>query len=342
MDASVIIPTYRGENRIWPLLDALARQDYDGAWEVVVSMDGIVDDTRAVLDQYADRLTIRCVATHESRGVTHALNDGFAAATGWVLIRCDDDFTPRADMVRRHVEWHRTEERIAVNCAYRDIEVASEFGRAYGSEAARRRRAQWYARQPQDRWIDWAGHNSLTRDVWDELGGFDTRFRYGQDSELGWRLTQIGVRIVVDPALEVEHRGAPVTAANRIPRAYVAGASRRQFTLVHGESHATAEARGGDSLRARGWSALTFATSRVLRTNTAYRQLGVVVERLLVVVPQSVGRRLVAWSVESAARAGEHYGPDSLDVLARQKDDEIDAEGGPSPAAKPADGTTRT
>jgi GT2 family glycosyltransferase len=342
MDASVIIPTYRGENRIGPLLEALTRQDYDGAWEVVVSIDGIVDDTRAVLDEYADRLTIRCVASRASRGVTHALNDGFAAATGWVLIRCDDDFTPGVDMVRRHVEWHRAEARIGVSCAYRDIEVTSEFGRAYGTEAARRRRAQWYAREPQDRWIDWAGHNSVTRNVWQELGGFDARFRYGQDSELGWRLKELGVQIVVDPALEIEHRGAPVTAANRIPRAFVAGASRRQFTLVHGESHSTAETEDRGSFLARGWRALTVATSRALRTESSYRRLGAVVERLLHLVPRAVGSRVVAWAVESAALAGEHFGPDNLDVLARQKDREIAAEGGPATAPKPAETTTGT
>lgn len=326
MDASVIVPTYRGESRIRPLLDALIRQDYDGEWEVVVSMDGILDDTRGVIDAYSDRLTICCVASPEPRGVIHALNDGFAAAGGRVLIRCDDDFTPGSDMVRRHVEWHRQNSRIGVNCAYRDLEVDSEFGRVYGSDAARRRREQWYSRLPQDRWIDWAGHNSVTKDVWDEVGGFDARFRYGQDSELGWRLKQIGVEIVVDPALEIEHRGAPVTAANRIPRAYVAGASRRQFTLVHGASHS-----GGGTKRTltgleAAWSALTSATSQMLRTQTAYRRLGGVVERVLAHAPHAVGRRLVAWAVESAALAGEQHGPDSLEGLARQKDREIATE----------------
>lgn len=331
MDASVIVPTYRGESRIRPLLDALTRQDYDGQWEVVVSMDGALDDTRGVVDAYADRLTIRCVASPQPRGVTHALNDGFAAAGGRVLIRCDDDFTPGSDMVRRHVEWHRQQARIGVNCAYRDLEVDSEFGRAYGSDAARRRRERWYARPPQDRWIDWAGHNSVTKDVWDEVGGFDARFRYGQDSELGWRLKQIGVEIVVDPALEIEHRGTPVSAANRIPRAYVAGASRRQFALVHGASHSGGETGRALTFLETGWSALTSATSQVLRTQTAYRRLGALVERVLKLVPHTVGRRLVAWAVESAALAGEQHGPDSLEGLARQKDREIATEATQSP-----------
>ena len=53
MEASVIVPTYRGAKRIRTLLDALTQQDFDGSWEVVVSMDGEVDDTRAVVDDYA-------------------------------------------------------------------------------------------------------------------------------------------------------------------------------------------------------------------------------------------------------------------------------------------------
>ena len=326
MDASVIVPTYRGENRIRPLLEALALQDHEGSWEVVISSDGVVDDTQAVVDEYADRLSLRYIASPEPRGVTHALNTGFATARGWVLIRCDDDFTPKSDMVRRHVEWHRTEARIGVSCPYRDVEVPSDFGRIYGADAARRRRAQWYSREPENRWIDWAGHNSVTRDVWDEVGGFDPRFRYGQDSELGWRLKQIGVRIVVDEALEIEHRGAPVTAANRIPRAYIAGASRRQFSRVHGGSHSDAEAAGTISPLARAWFVLTKLTSGVVRTEQGWRRWGAAVERFLAVAPPRVGRRVVAWAVESAALAGEHHGPDSLDGLSSQKDREIAAE----------------
>ena len=260
------------------------------------------------------------------RGVTYALNDGFSAAAGWVPIRCDDDFTPASDMVRRHVEWHRAESRIGLSCAYRDIEVASGFGRAYGARAARHRREQWYSRQPQDRWIDWAGHNSITRDVWDEVGGFDPRFRYGQDSELGWRLKQIGVRIVVDPALEIEHRGAPVSAANRIPGDSCAGASRRQFTLVHGTKHSSVVDSAASSVSARVWTSMTHITSRLLRTQSSYQQLGVLIERVLPVVPAAAARRLIAWALESAALSGERYGPDDLDRLGRQKDREMAVE----------------
>lgn len=327
MDASVIVPTYRGEDRIRPLLEALARQDYDGTWEVVVSIDGTVDDTKAVVAEYADRFNVRCVEGQAPRGVTHALNDGFAAASGWVLIRCDDDFTPAIDMVSRHVGWHRAKPRIGVSCAYRDIEVASDYGRTYGTGAGARRRQQWYDRKPADRWIDWAGHNSITRDVWSELGGFDPRFRYGQDSELGWRLKQIGVSIVVDPALEIEHRGAPVTAANRIPRAYVAGVSRRQFNIVHGVSHSSTDRiLSSPTILVRGWNALIRVTSSLLRTESQFRRLGVGVERMLSHVPAAVGRRVVAWAVESAALSGEGHGPDTLEGLSRQKDREIATE----------------
>jgi GT2 family glycosyltransferase len=326
MDASVIVPTYRGEARIRPLLDALVRQDYPGPWEVVVSVDGIVDSTRAVVEEYVDRLSVRCVVSDEPRGVTHALNDGFASAAGQVLIRCDDDFTPGPDMVRRHVEWHRKHPRVGVSCAYRDVEVDSPFGRAYGRQAATRRREQWYAREPEHRWMDWAGHNSISKDVWDELSGFDPRFRYGQDSEFGWRLKQAGVRILVDPALEIEHRGAPVSAANRIPRGFVAGASRRQFTSVHEASHSGTESSRPHGLLARGWRASTSATARLIRTQQGYQRLGGIVERALSVVPRPVGQRLVAWAVESAAVAGERHGPDNLDSLGRQKDREIAAE----------------
>ncbi len=331
MDASVIVPTYRGEKRIRALLEALTKQDFGGAWEVVVSMDGEADRTRAVVDEYAGRLDVRCIASAEPRGVALTLNEGFNAARGAVLIRCDDDFTPAPDMVRRHVEWHQKMPRVGVSCAYRDVEIDSAYGRAYGVDAARRRREQWYARPPHDRWIDWAGHNSVTREVWDEVGGFDPRFRYGQDSELGWRLSRIGVTIVVDPALEIEHRGAPVSATNRVPRAFVAGASRRQFTLVHGASHSHGDAATATGLLQRMWHAGTSATSTVLRSEQQYRRLGAAVDAVLRVAPSPVGRRVAAWAIESAARAGERFGPNSLEEFAHQKDREIATEQSQAP-----------
>jgi hypothetical protein len=242
-----------------------------------------------------------------------------------VLIRFDD-LTPAAHMVRGHVEHHRGRDDIGVSCAMRDVVTDTPYSRTYGEATSRRRLEQWYTRPPELRWVDWSAHNSVTRAAWERLDhGFDPRFVYGQDSEVGYRLARSGVTIVVDPALEVEHRGAPLSAANRVPRAYVAGASRALFERVHPASHAAADDRPR-SARERAWAAAVHLVAWALRDWSSYQRLGRVVETWAPRLPRVVGARLVALAAESAGRAGRLHGPADLGTLTTQKGRELDRE----------------
>lgn len=324
--ASVIVPSHRGGHRLPALLDALSRQDYTGAWEVLVVLDGVLDDSPQVLEEWQDRVPLRVLRSASPRGVVAALNDGFAAARGRVLIRCDDDLTPAPHMVRAHVEHHEGRDDLGVSCPMRDVVPDTPYTRTYGAATSRRRLEQWYSRPPSLRWVDWSAHNSVTRAAWDRLDhGFDPRFVYGQDSELGYRLFRSGVTIIVDPALEVEHRGAAMSAANRVPRAFVAGASRALFEQVHGASHDAADP-GPRSARQRAWTAAVHLVAWVLRDWSGYRRLGRVLEASAPRLPRPLSARLVALAVESAGRAGRLYGPDDLTTLTSQKERELDRE----------------
>src|SRR6478672_11428558 len=62
LDASVIVPSHRGAHRLPALLEALSRQDHLGPWEVVVVLDGVLDDSPRILEQWSDRLTLRVLS----------------------------------------------------------------------------------------------------------------------------------------------------------------------------------------------------------------------------------------------------------------------------------------
>ncbi|PKW27071.1 glycosyl transferase family 2 [Phycicoccus duodecadis] len=301
-------------------------QDTTEPWEVLVVLDRVHDESPAVIDAFRDRLPLRALHSPAPHGVVAALNVGYDQARGRVLIRCDDDLTPAPDMVRRHVAHHRGRDDVGVSCAMRDVPSATAYWDTYGREAAARRTAQWYDREPDRRWVDWSAHNSVTRTAWSRLDhGFDPRFVYGQDSELGFRLARSGVRIVVDPALEIEHRGAPLSAANRVPRAYVAGASRSLFQRVHGEAHeVTVPLRRG--LRTRAWDAGTALTAAALTEWRHYELLGRGAESASRRLPPNVGRRVVAFCVESAGRAGRRHGSTDLSTYRPQKSRELQRE----------------
>lgn len=322
--ASVVVPTHGGGHRLAQLLGALEAQTFSGPWEVVVVVDGVVDDTLDVLSTTRGALTLRTVVLQESLGVAGALNAGYAAAAGRVLIRCDDDLTPGPEMVARHVAWHEPPGMRGVIGPTRDSFPDTPYARTYGRRANERALAAIYERPSSDRWLHWAAHNSLTRETWDLVGGFDEGFPYGEDSELGWRLARAGVALHVDRELEIEHRGPATSASSRVPRAFVAGASRRAFLAVHPEA-AYPEA-GARDFRARVWQGATTALARAVRTRDGFAWVGRVVDGVLPMLPARVAGRLIAFTVESAGKSGARHGPDDLGALRVQKQSDLSAE----------------
>jgi GT2 family glycosyltransferase len=324
--ASVVVPTHRGAHRLPVLLDALAEQDCADPWELVVVVDGPDPETEALLPAWEGRLPLRVVRRDVSTGVAAALNDGYHAAQGQVVIRCDDDLTPGPDMVRRHLAHHVDGSRVGVVGPTRDALAASRYARAYGWAATERGLHGVLTRDPEHAWLHWAAHNSVRRTDFDAVGGFDEEFLYRQDSELGLRLARDGVRIVIDPELVVEHRGAAQDARTRCARAWVSGASEVLFEHRHPGTRARPAAAAPSSWSQRLWLGATRALAATLTTRDRAGTAGRVADSVLVVLPASLGGRVVALVVESAALAGRRHGsPDQL-LYRAQKSAELDRE----------------
>jgi GT2 family glycosyltransferase len=320
---SLVVPTHGGARRLPVLLEALLAQDLTEPWELLVALDGVTDETPEVLDSYADRLPLRTLVNPEPRGVVATLNDAFSQARGRVLVRCDDDLTPAPDFLRRHLAWHEGRADVGVVGPTRDVFPDTRYAVVYGRPANRRLLDTVYTRDPDSRWMSWAANNSLHRDAWARAGGFDPRFVYGQDSELGWRLSQLGVEIVVDPALEVEHRGPSTKAAGRVPRAFVSGASRKLFDQVHpGARPPAARPRGLDLL----WNGAVTLVAMSVRSVTGYERLGRMLDHAIPFIPAAIAGRLVALSVEAAGRSGQRHGSTDLATYKTRKAAELAAE----------------
>jgi glycosyltransferase involved in cell wall biosynthesis len=89
---SVIIPCLNAATTIGAQLEALAMQQWDKEWEVIVADNGSTDDTRPIVEQYRNRLpNLRIVDASRRRGQPYALNVAAAAANGDALAFCDAD-----------------------------------------------------------------------------------------------------------------------------------------------------------------------------------------------------------------------------------------------------------
>lgn len=301
---SVVVPTRGGASRLPVLLDALAAQAIDEPWEAVFVLDGDIDDSSAIVDRASARLPVRRVTFESNRGRSAALNAGFNESSGHVMVRCDDDLVPGPDFLARHLAAHADRE-VGVVGLYRNIYPETTYARIYGRAWDLRFREDAYRVPPEGTWRYWAGNVSITRDVWERVGPYDTQFRaYGwEDVDWGYRLAQAGVPIVLDRALETEHRIAATTTSIRTQRAYYSGAARRRFELKHAIDPTP-------PAPSNAWERAVNTLARVLDERRAQR-LGAVVDASARVVPDRVAGKVVALAVDAAARAGHSSGSTS-------------------------------
>lgn len=300
--ASVIVPSYGGARRLPRLLSALAGQSLPA--EVVVVLDGDVDGSAELLTEWTDRLDLRVVALPENRGRPAALNAGFAAAQGTVLIRCDDDLEPPPTHVAHHAA-HHVGEPVGVIGMCPDVFPADNpYGRVYGRAADLRVQRHAYGLAAEQTWRLWSANVSVTRATYERVGTYDEAFRhYGwEDIDWGYRLHRLGVPIRIFDDLDALHHNPPLTVADRAAKALASGASRRHFEAKHGIVTAVDEAPVGL------WGRAVHTLAGRLTDEQRVVTVGGLVDRLVARSPRSVGEKLAALVVEAAGVASRHTG----------------------------------
>lgn len=176
---SVVIPCHNGEKTLGRQLDALAGQDFPGAFEVVVADNRSTDSTREIVERYrATDPRFRVVPAHGVQGINHARNVGVRSSRGDFVLLCDDDdvvlpgWLSAMDAARQ--QGHRclgglTEHRLRDDTYLFDqpgvIEVPwPEIPRPIGANCG------------------------FARHVFDEIGGFDETILEGpDDTDFFWR-----------------------------------------------------------------------------------------------------------------------------------------------------------
>ncbi len=301
------------------LLRSLTTQDYTGSWELIVVLDGPDAPSESVLREFAAELPLRVIVRPRNGGVAAAMQEGVTAARGRIIIRCDNDLEPGRDYVSTHMSHHTADTPVGVIGPTRDAFSETVYARVYGRPANARSLESAYSRSPELRWIGWAANNSVPKSVIDEVGGFDQSLWYGEDSELGFRMHEAGLPIVVDGNLEVLHHGPATSVAARASRAYVSGASRAAFELRHpGQTHDSTSASG-----ATPWTRAVDLVAAKLRNRDDFARAGRRVDAILSFVPSALAEKLVALLVEAGGRSGHDNGHQDLSSFSTQKDSEL-------------------
>lgn len=194
--ASVIIPVRNAARTLPDQLAALAGQDADIAWELLVIDNGSSDETPQIIRDYADRLprvrSLRC----ERAGANAARNTGAGQARGDHLLFCDAD-----DVV--HVSWVRT------------LSAALEEHDAAGGRLDNDTFPPGHMPRHPDGLPVTGGflpraitaNLGVRRYIWEEVGGFCEDYEYGStDTEFCWRVQLAGHELHYAPAAVVAYR----------------------------------------------------------------------------------------------------------------------------------------
>lgn len=199
---SVIIPAYNAMSVIDVQLTALAEQDYQGKFEVVVSDNGSTDGLAAHITGHPlrARLDLRLVDSSAKKGAPHARNAGAAAARGAYLAFCDAD-----DMV--HPDWLTA--LVAAGQEYDSVGGPIETTSLNTPKVA-----SWRPVQPPDKreetpgFLPYALTNNLAvwRNAFDSIGGFDESLNVGEDVDITWRIQLAGFTLGHEPKAMVAYR----------------------------------------------------------------------------------------------------------------------------------------
>ena len=200
---TVIVPAYNCAPTLTRTLHALAASDLPrDQWELIVADDGSTDDTPQAAARVADRV-VR--VANGPRGPGFARNDGARAAAGDVLVFIDADVCVSPTALSQFAALFR-----------RRPELGAAFGAYDTTPEAPSVVSQYrnllhhyvHSLSPGPAITFWAGCGAIRRDVFSAVGGFDVeRYRRPQieDIELGYRLTALGIPILLCPDIQGKH-----------------------------------------------------------------------------------------------------------------------------------------
>jgi len=168
--------------------------------ECLVVDDGSEDDTAAV----AGRHGARAIALKNRRGPAYARNVGTSQARGEVVLFLDADVCIHTDAVTRIVDHFRRDPSLdAVIGAYDDSPAATPFVSQYRNLL----HCSTHRLGLPDASTFWSACGAIRKEAFLRCGGFNDHFDRPaiEDIEFGSRLKAQGGRILLDPAIQVQH-----------------------------------------------------------------------------------------------------------------------------------------
>lgn len=197
IELSIIVPTYNRAGRLQTCLEALAQQTQSAAdFEVIVVVDGSTDDTAEMLKRLKPPYLMK-VLHQANSGQHNARNTGVIHASGRICLFLDDDIVAEPQLVAEHMRLHRERDRVVgLGQITMDIGHADWYTRKF-ADGWHQHYSELNQGLRQPYWADGYGGNlSVSRTLFEDVGGFAPDIRRSHDIEFAFRLEQHGLSFV--------------------------------------------------------------------------------------------------------------------------------------------------
>jgi glycosyltransferase involved in cell wall biosynthesis len=193
---SVIIPTYNRLNTLPKTMDTVLAQTFTD-FEVIIADDGSTDETASWVNAVNDKRVHYFV--QQNKGVCAARNLGASIAKGEYLVFLDSDDFVTQSWLSHFYEEICTSSAEVVYCK-RIINGQTTNGTGYQGFLA--------------------GTFAIKKKLFHDIGGYDEFLKYGENTDLRWRLIKAGISIVfinkANVIYEIAHDGGGANRKNRI------------------------------------------------------------------------------------------------------------------------------
>jgi cellulose synthase/poly-beta-1,6-N-acetylglucosamine synthase-like glycosyltransferase len=200
---SVIIPAYNAIRTIEPCLKGLTQQSIDkGKYEVIVIDDGSTDRTSDIIKQFPVKYFWQ-----NKQGPATARNRGAQEAKGDIILFTDADCVPQHNWIEEMARPFHDANVMADKGAYKTNQTALT-ARFAQIEFEERFKMLEKAESIDVVFTYSAGYR---KSIFLSLGGFDPLFPVAnnEDTELSYRMSQAGYRMVFNPNAIVYHLNHP-------------------------------------------------------------------------------------------------------------------------------------
>lgn len=200
---SVIMACRDAEETVAVQLEALAKQEWDEAWELIVVDNGSMDGTIEIVERFRPRLpSLRVVDAPERPGAAYALNVGVQAADGEGIAFCDADDEVAPGWLAAMGEALERSEFVA---GWTDLAKLNDPWLRETRDPQPRDRLPTLPYPP---YLPYAGTCALAirRRVHDLVGGFDESLPVMHDTDYCIRIQQRGVQLDFAPEAVVHYR----------------------------------------------------------------------------------------------------------------------------------------